>query len=232
MRFRPRAVPTALTLAMLAILIGLGTWQLHRRVWKENLLASIATGLHAPPVTLPAELADPPAWTFRRVHVTGRFDPAHAFWLYGRTYQGAAGIHLLAPLIREAGDAVLVDRGFVPFEHGGGLAPYAMESGPVEIDGIVRMPESGGWFVPANDPRQNIWYSVDIPAMSRLAGMTLTPVYVAQLSGQNAAWPAGTGGTEALGIRNEHLNYAIFWYGMAAALSVIYVLSSTRRRPE
>jgi surfeit locus 1 family protein len=228
MRFRPRPWPTAIAAVGVAVLIGLGTWQLERRVWKQDLLATIAARMHAAPAPLPATIADPAGWAFRPVRVAGRFDEDHALWLYGRTRDGQAGIHLMVPLIREDGPAVLVDRGFVPFAGASALAPYRPAAGPVEIDGIVRLPEPGGWFVPPNRPADNQWYSVDPASMGQAVGRALAPIYVAARPGAEPGWPAGTGGTESLGIRNEHLNYAIFWYSMAAVLAVVYVLSSRR----
>jgi cytochrome oxidase assembly protein ShyY1 len=68
--------------------------------------------------------------------------------------------------------------------------------------------------------------------MSRVMGVALAPVYVAARPDAGTGWPRGTGGTEPLGIRNEHLNYAIFWFCLATALAVIYVLSSTSRGGE
>jgi len=228
--FRPRPWPTAIALVLLSILVGLGTWQLHRRAWKTELLATIAARSAAAPVPLPAEIADPAAWTFRRVSVAGRFANDHALWLYGRTYDGKAGVHLLVPLLRADGPAVLVDRGFVPFDQGSRLAQFATTDGPAEIDGVVRTPESGGLFTPASRPADNLWYAVDPVAMGRQVGLDLMPVYVAARGSGSPGWPAGTGGSEGTGIRNEHLNYAIFWYMMAAVLVVIYVLSSRGRR--
>ena len=231
MGFRPRFWPTVTALVMLAIVIGLGTWQLHRRVWKTDLLATIAARMNGDAVALPADIANPPDWAFRHVHIAGRFATDKALWLYGRTYDGKAGIHLLVPLIRENGGAILVDRGFVPIEHGSDLDTYRPADGPAEVDGIVRLPEPGGWFVPGNQPDKNIWYTVDVPAMSRATGQTLAPVYIAAKSDGDTGWPAATGGTEGTGIRNEHLNYAIFWYSMAVVLGVIYLMSS-RSRPK
>jgi len=238
MGFKPRFWPTVTALVMMAITIGLGTWQVHRLAWKTDLLAKIAQRMNGDAVSLPTDIANPPDWAFRHVHTTGHFDESKALWLYGRTHDGKAGIHLLVPLIRAEGDAVLVDRGFVPFEHGSALMGFEPAwRGPVEIDGIIRQPEPGGLFVPSNEADRNIWYSVDMPAMSKQLNMPLAPVYIAEKPGGHGHagvqfdWPAATGGTEGTGIRNEHLNYAIFWYSMALVLAVIYLMSS-RGRPK
>jgi len=231
MGFRPRFWPTVTALIMMAMTAGLGTWQVHRLAWKTDLLAKIAARINGDAVPLPADIADVPDWSFRHVRVAGHFDGSKALWLYGRTYDGKAGIHLLVPLVRAQGDAVLVDRGFVPFEHGNELAQYRPADGDVEIDGVARQPEPGGLFVPANQPAKNIWYTVDTPAMAEVAGQKLAPLYVAAKSDGSAGWPAATGGTEGTGIRNEHLQYAIFWYSMTLVLAVIYLMSS-RVRPK
>ena len=230
MAFRPRPWPTAIAVVGVAILISLGTWQLHRKAWKEELLATIAARSDAAPVVLPTGIDDPAGWSFRRVRAAGRFDNAHALWLYGRTSEGKAGIHLLVPLVRAGEPAVLVDRGFVPFAQGNQLEHFDTADGLTELEGIVRLPESGGWFTPSSRPDDNIWYRVDPGVMGAKLGIQLLPVYIAAVPSGEPGWPAGTGGTERTGIRNEHLNYAIFWYTMAAALAVIYLLSS-RSRP-
>ena len=232
-RFQPRFWPTVVALIMMAMVIGLGTWQLQRRVWKTDLLATIAARMNSGAVPLPAKVDAPDDWRFRHVTVDGRFAENHELWLYGRTYDGKAGVHLLVPLVRPQGDAILVDRGFVPFDHGSELADHEpiLPDGRA-IDGIVRTPEHGGLFMPSDKPDQNIWYGVDVAAMSKAVGMTLAPIYIAEKPGGHphlglqSDWPAATGGTEGTGVRNEHLNYAIFWYSMAAVLALIYVMSS------
>jgi len=259
MVFRPRVGPTVVALIMIAIMISLGIWQVHRLAWKTDLLATIAARINGPAVPLPATLADPSNWAFRSVNLTGYFDPDHALWLYGRTYDGKAGIHLLVPLIRAEGNPVLVDRGFVPFEQGSKLANFKpvfdphrlvppvhdseigdllLRRGSVEISGVVRLPEGGGLFTPPNQPDRNIWYSVNMPDMSKQLGMPLAPIYIAEKPGDNPNlgiqfdWPAATGGTEGTGIPNDHRSYAIFWYSMAVVLAGIYVISSVSRTPK
>jgi surfeit locus 1 family protein len=83
--------------------------------------------------------------------------------------------------------------------------------------------------MPGDKPDANIWYEIDIPAMARAAGRALAPIYVAARPSDDRGWPRGIGGAESLGVRNEHLNYAIFWYCMAAALLAIYIVSSLGR---
>ncbi len=228
--FRPRLWPTIIVLMMLPILIGLGIWQLHRLTWKTELLATIAARMNAAPVDLPAMIVDSQGWAFRNVTLSGHFADVEPFHLYGRIYNGKAGVHLLIPLIRDDGSAVLVDRGFVPFEAGGALVDYRREQGPVTVTGVVREPEPAGWFLPRAKPAENIWYAVDIAAMAAASHLNLAPIYVAARPSGETGWPAATGGTEGTGIRNEHLNYAIFWFSMAGALLLIFVLSSRPRR--
>ena len=230
MVFRLRPWPTAIALIGVAILLGLGTWQLQRRAGKEELLATIAARMEAPSATLPANFTDPDSWTFRRAKAEGHFINGKTIWLYGRTFDGKAGIHLLVPLDRGQGAALLVDRGFVPLETGNKLASFSPADGQTTVQGIVRAPEPPGLFSPSNLPDKNIWYDVDIPAIEKTLGVTLAPVYLAVEASSAVGWPAATGGTESSGIRNEHLNYAIFWYTMAAVLSAIYLLSSRSRR--
>ena len=82
---------------------------------------------------------------------------------------------------------------------------------------------------PTTNPAENIWYSVDIAAMAQQTGLKLAPIYIAARPSGSPGWPMGTGGTEPLGIPNDHLTYAIFWYTMGAALAVIYGISSWSR---
>jgi surfeit locus 1 family protein len=226
--FRPGLWPTIIALIMVVILGNLGAWQLRQRVRKTDLLATIAQRMNAPPVELPSAIDDPKAWLFRNVQVTGHFANDRMLDLYGRTFDGKAGVHLLVPLIRDDGSAILVDRGFVPFSNSNALADFAAVDGGLTVTGVARAPEPGGWFLPSSKPAQNIWYAVDIEAMSAATGFMLAPIYIAARPSGASGWPIATGGTEGTGIRNEHLNYAIFWFGMAAALIVIYVMSSWR----
>jgi surfeit locus 1 family protein len=216
---------TALTLAAFAVLIGLGVWQLKRLAWKEALIAEIETRTKAPPITLAEAMAiareghDP---SYYRVKVEGSFDHAKELYLYAVS-EGRVGWHVITPLKTEAGDVVLVDRGFVPDElKSPASRPQGELAGAVAVSGIVRVPETQGAFTPDNEIGANRWFWRDLEAMARSIGAAdVAPFYLeAEKSDVPGGWPEG--GQTRLDIPNNHLQYAITWFLLAAALLVIY----------
>jgi surfeit locus 1 family protein len=182
--------PTLATLAGLAVLIGLGTWQLERKRWKEDLLAKIAERAHGKPVALvslieKAEASLSERLTARRgltagvlaigdmeyLHVVarGRFHHDKEQYLYAPTPAGP-GWHVYAPLEMADGRFVWISRGFVPdARKAPAMRPEGQVSGEVEVRGLVRLPARKGAFTPANDVSGNLWYWPDIGAMTTAA---------------------------------------------------------------
>jgi surfeit locus 1 family protein len=235
-RFEPRLWPTLLTLAALAVLAGLGAWQLERRAWKAELIDRIAQRLDTPAVALPAAIDDPAAWDYRPVQADGTFRHAQTLHLLGRVHQGRPGAHLITPLIRDGRAApVLVNRGWVPLEMLGDRAGEAdadidRPAGPVTVTGLLRQPPEPGWFAPGNDPAGNEWLRVDIPAMAEAAGLTTDPLpllLTARPAAPGADLPVPV--EVRVDIPNDHLQYALTWFALAAALLAVYLVSQTRR---
>ena len=221
---------TALMLAGLALLIGLGVWQLKRLEWKQGLIAQIEARTKGPPITLEDAVAlagqgrDP---SYYRVRVDGRFHHAKERYLYALS-DGRVGWHVITPLETEDGDMVLVDRGFVPDEL---KDPSVRALGQVEnvvtVTGIVRSPETQTLFTPDNEPMVNRWFWRDLAGMARSmfpAGtIDVAPFFLeAEKSEVPGGWPEG--GQMRLEIPNDHLQYAITWFLLAACLLVIYGL--------
>ncbi len=224
-RFRLRLWPGVATLGALALLLGLGTWQVQRLHWKEGLIAARTAQLAAPPAPLPATAADWRGWDFREVSVRGifRHDLEQRFGAYSLDDQ--FGQHVLTPLVRPDGPAILVDRGFVPADR----APLETRrqgevTGTVEVTGIARYrgADRPGWFTPANEPAKRIWYWYDLPALAQATGLQLLPVVVEADATPN---PGGLpiGGQTRIELPNNHLGYAITWYGLAVALVAVYI---------
>ena len=234
---------TALALAALAVLIGLGVWQLERLQWKEGLIAEIEARSTGAPITLAEALAiarqgrDP---DYYRVRVEGRFHHDKERYLFAQSLaDGTPGWHVITPLETAGGDMVLVDRGFVPeaLKDASSRASGDVE-GAVTVTGLVRSPEIQGSFVPDNEPKANRWFWRDLGAMARSmfpeGTVEVAPFFLdAEKSDVPAGWPEG--GQTRLDLPNNHLQYAITWFLLALCLLVIYAVYVRglyrRRRP-
>jgi surfeit locus 1 family protein len=232
-RLRPAFWPTLVTLSMLAVLIGLGTWQLHRLDWKQGEIAERQARSTAPAIDLPREIADPRALEFRRVALTGRFLHAREMYLASRTYKGRVGVHVVTPFVLADGRGLLVDRGWVPMARKNPASrAQGQVAGIVTLEALLRR---GGWtgnrfFRPDNRPGENLWFWVDPAAMAARTGLKapVTALYAAAAATET---PGGlpVGGQTRIALRNDHLQYALTWYALAVALAVIYVVYHRRR---
>lgn len=236
-QFRPRLIPTVASLLALIILVGLGTWQVQRLHWKTDLLARIEAGMQADPVALPAMVADPAAWDYRRATVTGQFMHDKEALIGPRLYPGPdgrmlPGLHVLTPLVRsDGGGIVLVDRGWIPLDKRDPASRAAGElAGEVSISGILRAPEPRAWMQPENDPARNDWYWFDLPALARFAAVPALAPLVLQADATPNPGGYPIGGRTILKVKNDHLSYALTWYGLALTLVGVYLAASFRRR--
>lgn len=220
-------------LGALALLVGLGAWQLQRLAWKRDLLATVEAHMSAPPLALPAEVADPAALDFRRVSASGRFAHGRELYLAGRNRRGRPGVHVVTPLLREGGAAVLVNRGWVPLDKKDPASRAAGQvSGTVTVTGIARVPRPPGMFVPENDPAKGFWMTVDIAAMA--AAARVAPVLPVIVEADATPNPGGLpiGGVTRIDYRNDHLQYALTWFALAVALVIIFVVYHRSPREE
>jgi surfeit locus 1 family protein len=220
---------TLVVLAGVVFLCRLGLWQLDRHRQRAELNARIEAQMALPAVPLDAA-APPEALDYRRVTVEGVFDPAQEVLLRNRSYNGATGYHVLTPLRLAGGDAVLVDRGWVPLSASDPAerTRYSPPSGAVRIEGIARASQSGSGGpqdppLTVERPRLDAWFRVDTERIAHQTGYPLLPVFVQQ---QPAAEPAPAPpipvAVESLGL-GSHLGYAIQWFSFALILVGTYL---------
>lgn len=225
--------PTVATLAALAILLALGTWQMQRKAWKEGLIDAIAQRVTAAPVPLDTAAR---RWTagedleYLRVSARGRYHHDKERLLYAPGREGP-GYHVFTPLETSTGRYLFVNRGFVP-EHlkDPSARTAGQPAGEVEIVGLLRRPVGQGWFTPANEPARNLWFWRDLDGMAastlgRDASKTL-PFFLDEQPRDSdpasaATWPRP--GVTRLDLPNRHLEYALTWYGLAGALIAVYL---------
>ena len=213
----------------LAVLIGLGSWQVQRLIWKNDLTAGRQAALDVEPVELPGIDRVVERMSFRRVIVTGVFQHDQEFYLYA-PQSGRSGYRVITPVLQQLGLVLLVDRGWVPDDkRDPATRAQGQIEGEVTITGIVRNDIVGVQGpVPDNDVANNEWFWVDPAAMSAVHGMYYRPaLVVADDTANPGGWPLGDAAVP--GLRNAHLGYAITWFSLAIALVVIWFLALRRR---
>jgi len=237
--WRDLAVPALATLLMAGFLVGLGLWQLQRLAWKEALIREIGERTAAAAVSLPPRSAwaslKTDDYDYRRVLATGTFDHAgevHVFRPLGDArgpYHGVGDL-VLTPFRLASGGTVIVNRGFVPSDR---VDPATRSSGQVggevTITGLMREPEGRNAFTPADDPAHGQWFTRDPDAIARV--LRLTDAAPFTLDEDAAAVPGGLpqGGETILDIPNDHLSYALTWFGLAAGLVGVFAVYAWRR---
>lgn len=218
------------TLALLAVLIGLGVWQLERLQWKLALIARVESAMKAPPVSIRSAMggvggvvrADQVARAdYRRVRVQGRFLSEKEIYFFTTAPDGAPVLHVLAPFECPDG-TILVDRGYIPLER-----RNAFEQPPIgerELVGNLRAPLAPSFFAPAPDRLHRTFYARDLQAMAQFLGIGRAfPMFLdADATPNPGGWPKG--GQTQVNFRNEHLQYAITWFSLAVALLSIYLI--------
>jgi surfeit locus 1 family protein len=218
-RWRPILLPTLALLPVLAILIGLGTWQVQRLQWKNDLLARFAIA-EASPAT---PLTDPPA-DYTKVFVDGRFLYDREAMLWVEVRGTTLGGFLLTPLQRDAGPPLLVDRGWVPME--GGV--IARPEGPVRVEGYIRPGETAGAMSATDDTARRRFYTFDPAVIGAAIGVAdLAPYGLVAMGPLTGTLPQPAQAMPEP--PNSHLGYVITWYGLAlAALGVFIVWARAR----
>ncbi|MBE9604173.1 SURF1 family protein [Acetobacteraceae bacterium H6797] len=215
--------PGIATLAMLAVLIGLGTWQLHRLAWKTALLARFEASEQAPPVPLPEH---PEPW--EKVSVTGRYRPSLSALVNLEVRNNVLGSRLIVPLERRGAPMVLVDRGWVPLAGG---PPVEWPRGEVTVTGYINPGEQPSMFAAHDDVAARKFYTLNPNAIARGLKLNNVEPYVFVLldpDHQGIPEPA----KHLPRPRNNHLGYVVTWYGLAVALLGVFLAWAwqTRRR--
>jgi surfeit locus 1 family protein len=242
----PRRSLRGLTIAAvigLLILCGLGTWQVERLAWKTDLIATVEARTALPPIAAPG----PDAWPeldfatadYLPVTLSGTFQnvaEAHVFANLAEPHGplGGAGYFILTPFLTDAGFWVIVNRGFVPEEL---KEPVTRASGQIEgettITGLLREPQGTNAFTPANETDANVWFTRDPAAIGAARGIPagqLAPYYVDAAFDPSLPEGVPQGGETEVTFTNNHLQYALTWYGLALALVVMYVAVVRQRR--
>ena len=232
-------VPVLFALTAVAAFLTLGSWQIQRKAWKENLIKTMNERISAAPIELPARAVwpqlDATEDEFRHVRFSATFVPVAGAIVYAgapASHSGTpeAGYWALAMARVASGDKIVINRGFVP-DARTDVVNGAAPPGEIAVLGVMRWPQAPNYFTPKDDPDHNLWFARDHLAIAAGKGWgDVAPFYVDL---QSPAPPGGlpSPGTPTVQLRNEHLQYAITWYGLAAVVSIMfgYWLATHRR---
>jgi len=221
-----------LALVGFVLLVLLGTWQLERKAWKEALIDTLSRRLAAEPAQLPDvgtwPRLDPSEMEFRPVHLRAELLEAKEALVFtnGSALRDDArgpGYWVFTPARLAEGSIVMIDRGFVPE---GRQDPATRRQGELDgmldIVGVMRWPEPRGFFTPKDDPARNLWFVRDPTAIAAAKNLgPVAPFYVEQ---ESPVPPGGLPSPARLTphLPNNHLQYAITWYGLAAVLAAVF----------
>jgi surfeit locus 1 family protein len=229
-------VPAILTLAALAVLVSLGNWQLRRLAWKEDLIARATARPNEPVQPLPTELEWPSyevtEGEYRPFRLSGHFLNDKEALVFTslpdpRGKYGGPGFWVVTPFALSEGGTVFVNRGFVPqgreLSKDRGESP---ENAPTEVVGLMRPSEPRGMFTPADRPDENVFYARNVSDLAAAKDLS-PPVAPFTIDLTAAEIPPGglpQAGETRMSFTNNHLQYAITWYGLAAALLAVFAV--------
>jgi len=236
--------PTLAALCALAVLIGLGMWQLDRKAWKENLISTITARLAATPVVgVPPrsqwQTLERAQMEYRRVTVPVEFlnDQEALVYTIGSALRPdvkGLGYWVFTPARLPGGSIVVVNRGFVPAERKDpATRREGQVSGPVDIVGVLRWPDERGLFTPDDEPQHNIWYVRDPAVIGPAKHWGSVAPFFIDLETPEPPGGLPRAGPVELRLPDNHLQYALTWFGLALTLVGVYVafmISRFRRR--
>jgi surfeit locus 1 family protein len=201
-------IPLLFGLVGAAILISLGAWQMQRLTWKQAILSDISSRITAAPVALP-QAVDPVDDKFLPVLAQGVITSDEIHVLVSQKQIGA-GYRIIAAFETDDGRRILLDRGFVKASQKNAPRPV----GQAIIAGNLHWPDEITSSIPEPDLKADIWFARDVPAMAQHLKTEPVLIIAREVSLEND--PVTPLPVDTVGIPNDHLQYAITWFSLAA----------------
>lgn len=215
--------PILFGIAGCAVLIALGTWQVQRLAWKEDILANIDARLAEQPTAIDLTMTED-ADEYRRVTVSGTPTGEELHVLVSGTAAGT-GYRVVSKFVTDAGDAILIDQGLLALDNKD--APVLTE--PTDVTGTILWPDDKNNSTPEPDLSKNIWFARNVPDMA--AHLDTTPIMVVVTQATPPDPRITPLPITSANIKNDHLEYAITWFLLAIvwAIMSLYLIFRTRQ---
>jgi cytochrome oxidase assembly protein ShyY1 len=226
------------TLVMVALFVGLGVWQLQRRVWKHRLIAVLTERLAAEPVPLPPasqwDALTQGRDEFRRISFSATYQALPDVMVFSsgsavRPDVSGPGTWAFIPARLASGETVVVNTGFVQNtmqergQEDRAIKPL-VTGAPATLTGYIRFPEKAGVLTPQENPSKRLWFTRDHLAMARALGWGAVAPFYIDLEQPVPASGIPKPGPLEVHLRDEHMQYAITWFSLAIAVIIAFVV--------
>lgn len=213
-------VAAAVIVLLAATFIALGRWQLDRHEERQEANSIVEQRMGEEPVSLSDALAtadgDLASIEYRRVRVTGEFDSLEEVLIRSQVELGQAGFHVITPLLTPGGEAVLVNRGWVPLDMDTPPVAATPPEGNHEVEGWIQLSQSRPLLGREDPPGQlDVLNRVDIDRIEEQSSRDLTPIYLVMVGERGSELPLPSRPPD-FDDEGAHFSYAMQWFGFAA----------------
>ena len=194
------------------VFIALGSWQIIRLNWKNNLILEIESSLKSSPVELPQNNKI----NYLKVKTSGIIDFEKQIYLYNLNESGNPGFEVVNPILINNKN-YLINRGWIPFEKKNTIEINIFDE--KNIIGTLKLQGKKNIFKPNNDIKKNYWFSLNRDDILKFTGKEFSK-YIIYLNG-NYQFPKPK--KISANISNNHKKYAITWFSLAISILLLYL---------
>jgi surfeit locus 1 family protein len=191
----------------------LGTWQLYRLQWKQDVINQISEGLKSTPIKYSQDIRK----NYQKVTLVGEYDFKSQIYLYSLNDKGQPGFDVVTPFETTKKENVLVNRGWIKKELKNHSDINILSN---NVTGMLRQANRKNFFTPDNDINKNIWFSVNLEDVQKITGKKFNE-FIVYLDDKNINVPKPKKIT--VDLPNNHLKYALTWYSISISILFYYL---------
>jgi surfeit locus 1 family protein len=197
----------------ITLFCSLGTWQLYRLQWKQDLINQISEGLKSSPIKYSQNIKK----NYQKVILNGKYNFENQIYLYSLNDKGQPGYDVITPFETIGKENVLVNRGWIKKEF---KNKTSINTPSKNISGMLRQANRKNPFTPDNDINKNIWFSINLEDVKKVTSKKFDK-FIVYLEDQNTDIPQPKKIT--VDVPNNHLKYAITWYSISISILFYYL---------
>lgn len=219
-----------ITTIVFSLFMTLGTWQVIRLKWKNNIVQELDKTMKMAVVEV-NQTSNIGKYLYRKIKLTGKFLNDKEIHLYGgsRVLRGEAGYLIITPFELENKEHIIVNRGWVPAKLKEAKArPDTIIMGEVSIEGMVLPLEKKALFTPNNDLNKNMWFWLNFADIKKIIP-DVPEYYILAKDNKDNILPVGRDITKHT-LRNDHKLYAITWFSLGFIMMIMFYLNYVSKK--